>query len=150
MTMFYTIFSMQVKEFSTLLRSISSLWLGMLGELSMTDELWAAKEWAVPCVILFTFVSVFVLLTLIIAIISNAHERIKTTDDENLLKEKRLASSVVSALKTYKRTSRVGSSISLTSQLSGTELVGDAFRAGGDTEPMASIDEDPRENQKED
>ena len=110
MTMFYTIFSMQVKKFSTLLRSISSLWLGMLGELSMTDELWAAKEWAVPSIILFSFVSVFVLLTLIVAIVSNAHERIKLkmANDLRLLEEKRLARCVIAKFKSYKRNRQSG------------------------------------------
>ena len=107
LVMFYTIFSMQVKEFSTLLRAMSTLWLGMLGELSMTDQLWAAKEWAVPCVILFTFISVFVLLTLIVAIISNAHERMKTADDLCLLREKKLARSVVTAFKSYRHRGKV-------------------------------------------
>ena len=47
-TMFFTLFSMQAEEYSTFLRSVSSLWLGMLGEISMTKQLWAMKEWAVP------------------------------------------------------------------------------------------------------
>ena len=76
-TMFYTLFSLQEEGYSTFLRSTTTLWLGMLGDISMTSELWAVKEWAVPLIIFFSFLSVFVLLTLIIAIISDAHERVK-------------------------------------------------------------------------
>ena len=47
-TMFYTLFSLQTVEFSSFLRSVSSLWLGMLGELQVTDQMWTRKEWLFP------------------------------------------------------------------------------------------------------
>ena len=109
-TMFYTLFSMQSKEFSSFLRSVSTLWLGMLGEISLTDQLWSVKEWAVPALILFTFISVFVLLTLIVAIISNAHERIKNDEEFRKLRERNLLRQVSQAFNFKpRRSSRVSS-----------------------------------------
>lgn len=114
--MFYTLFGLQVTEFSSFLRSVSSLWLGMLGELEITDRMWRRKEWAVPMIIVFTFISVFVLLTLIVAIISNAHERIMMEDDSRLLREQRLPKLIFSAWQTWKRRGRVEPSVEETSE----------------------------------
>ena len=73
--MFYYIYSLDVEGFQDLPRTIVTLWLGMLGEISLTPELYRATYWTISLYILFTFVSAFVLLTVIISIISNAHEK---------------------------------------------------------------------------
>ena len=73
--MFYIIFSIEAEQYQSIPRCVATLWLGMLGELELTPELWRVKDWTIPMVILFTFISVFVLLTVIVAIISDAHER---------------------------------------------------------------------------
>ena len=59
-------------------------------------------------VIMFTFVSVFVLLTLIVAIISNAHDRTKQQEDDRLLRERALLKDMVGALQTWQAKRRVG------------------------------------------
>lgn len=87
--MFYIIFSVESKDYQNLPRCISTLWLGMLGELSITPELWRVKDWTIPMIVLFTFISVFVLLTVIIAIISDAHER--SREEREKEEEKRRA-----------------------------------------------------------
>ncbi|XP_065198461.1 uncharacterized protein LOC135829999 isoform X2 [Sycon ciliatum] len=74
-SMFYIVFSIEAEQFSSLARCVGTLWLGMLGELEITPELWRVKEWALPIIVIFTFISVFVLLTVIVAIISDAHEQ---------------------------------------------------------------------------
>ena len=74
-TMFYYIFSVDVLGFSTVPRTIATLWLGMLGEVDLTPELWRSRDWTIALFIIFTFLSAFVLLTLIISIISSGHNK---------------------------------------------------------------------------
>eukprot|EP00117_Sycon_ciliatum_P021775 scpid35353/ scgid18980/ len=97
-TMHFVLFSVDVEQYSSFLRSISSLWLGMLGELEVTDALWRRHQWALPMMILFTFISVFVLLTLIVAIISNAHDHTKTLEEEKLVREQFLLRDALASL----------------------------------------------------
>ena len=73
--MFYYIYSLDVESFQSVPRTIATLWLGMLGEVQLTAELWRARDWTISLFILFTFTSVFVLLTMIISIISEAHQK---------------------------------------------------------------------------
>lgn len=73
--MFYFFFSLDAEDFQDIPRTIVTLWLGMLGEMQITSELYRAKEWSIALIIGFTFISTFVLLTVIISIISNAHEK---------------------------------------------------------------------------
>ena len=80
-SMFYLVFSIESQKYRSFTRCITALWLGMMGEIEVEEELWRIKEWAIPLIILFTFLSTFVLLTVIIAIISDAHER--TKDERN-------------------------------------------------------------------
>ena len=139
-TMFYTLFSLQAKDFSTFLRSVSTLWLGMLGEISLTDQLWNMKEWAVPAIILFTFISVFVLLTLIVAIISNAHERIKNDAEVQRLRNRNLLRTVTDAFKNGLRPVgyKVAPDVSMNGALKSAD--GEARTAAGDHERMKHDD----------
>ena len=73
--MFYYIFSVDARSFHDIPNTITTLWLGMIGELEVTDELFRARDWTIGLYIVFTFLSAFVLLTLIISIVSNAHEK---------------------------------------------------------------------------
>ena len=73
-SLFYLVFSVEVFEYNSFSRSIATLWLAMLGEIEITPDLWHNRLWSLPIIVLFTFISVFVLLTVIIAIISDAHE----------------------------------------------------------------------------
>ena len=73
--MFYYIYSLDSESFQSVPRTIATLWLGMLGEVQLTAELWRARDWTISLFILFTFTSVFVLLTMIISIISDAHQK---------------------------------------------------------------------------
>ena len=91
--MFYLLFSGEDKKYQSIPHSISTLWLGLLGEMEFSEGLWRLKHVALPAVIFFTFVSVFVILTIIIAIISEAYEHhlekrvkgkaVKTGADDN-------------------------------------------------------------------
>ena len=80
-TMFFILFSVDAKEFMSYERSTMSLWLGMLGELEVTEALWRNHVWSLPMIVLFTFLSVFVLLTTVVAIVSNAHDKGQDHDD---------------------------------------------------------------------
>ena len=109
-TMFFILFSVDAKEFMSYERSTMSLWLGMLGELEVTDALWRNRAWSLPMIILFTFVSVFVLLTTIVAIVSNAHEKTQVAsddDDSAVLREQRLVDAVMKALTRHGRSQKV-------------------------------------------
>eukprot|EP00117_Sycon_ciliatum_P004250 scpid37298/ scgid8709/ len=106
-TMFFILFSVDAVEFMSYERSTISLWLGMLGELEVTSALWKNKSWAIPMIILFTFISVFVLLTLIVAIVSNAHERTQKVAESDILKEGRLFDAVYQVLSKRGRQPRV-------------------------------------------
>eukprot|EP00117_Sycon_ciliatum_P036287 scpid36892/ scgid27337/ len=107
-TMFFILFSVDAVEFMSYERSTISLWLGMLGELEVTSALWKNKSWAIPMIILFTFISVFVLLTLIVAIVSNAHERTKTVaEGDAILQEQRIFDVVYHTLSKQGRQPRV-------------------------------------------
>ena len=75
--MFYLVFSAEDKNYQSPTRTIATLWLGLLGNIEFSDGIWRLKEWALPFVIFFSFFAVFVLLTVIIAIISNAFEKTK-------------------------------------------------------------------------
>ena len=90
-SMFYIIFSVEDEGFQNIPRCISTLWLGMLGELEITPGLWRVKDWTIPMVILFTFISVFVLLTVIVAIISDAHERSRVEREKEEEKRQSIA-----------------------------------------------------------
>eukprot|EP00117_Sycon_ciliatum_P043658 scpid27797/ scgid31581/ Polycystic kidney disease and receptor for egg jelly-related protein; PKD and REJ homolog len=73
--MFFYIFSIESNDFRTLSRTVTSLWLGMLGELQVTPELWRGGTITIGLFIVFTFLSAFVLLTTIVSIISRAHDQ---------------------------------------------------------------------------
>ena len=78
--MFYHIYSIEANGFRTVTVAVSSLWLGMLGELELTPELWRGGAITVGLFIVFTFLSAFVLLTTIVSIISTAHEEARKYD----------------------------------------------------------------------
>ena len=68
-------FGLDVEAFQDMPRTIAALWVGMLGEIVFTYELSRSIYWAISLYIFFTFISAFVLLTLIISIIGKAHNR---------------------------------------------------------------------------
>ena len=78
--MFYHIYSIEASGFRTITTTVSTLWLGMLGELELTPELWRGGTITVALFIIFTFLSAFVLLTTIVSIISTAHEEARKYD----------------------------------------------------------------------
>ena len=75
--LFYMVFSLDAEGFRDVPRTILTLWLGMLGEVQITPELYRSRDWSIALFIFFTFISVFVLLTMIISIISNAYDRVQ-------------------------------------------------------------------------
>ena len=75
--MFYLVFSAEDSNYQSLPRTVATIWLGLMGEIEFSDGIWRLKEWALPFVIFFTFFAVFILLTVIIAIISDAYEKTK-------------------------------------------------------------------------
>eukprot|EP00117_Sycon_ciliatum_P016421 scpid42725/ scgid15859/ len=77
--MFFCIYSIEASDFRTIVRSVTTLWLGMIGELNITPELWRSGIVTVAIFLVFTFLSSFVLLTLIVSIISKAHEEARDT-----------------------------------------------------------------------
>ena len=124
--LFYYIYSLDVEGFQDLTSTVATLWLGMLGEIKFSAELYRAKYWTISLYILFTFISAFVLLTLIISIISNAHDQaleelvdmIETVDNsdssslqamdqgslDETIPEKRAFANLVSEVETIKST----------------------------------------------
>lgn len=76
-SMFFLLFSADDDNYRSFPHAIGTVWMALLGNIAINNDLLVSREMYLPLIIVFTFFLAFVLLTVVVAIVSDAFEKTK-------------------------------------------------------------------------